>query len=127
MATTSDRLTAVERDLLALEKRNQMALDGHAKENQMALEAVHVRMDEMEQKIDSFGPVLEGISTNVSVLVSDKTGRDAMAKAEAAKKPKTPWDIFKAKLIDALATLTAGVIMAGIGFVAVQWATKGHL
>jgi len=124
MPTIPERITAVERDLLAQEKANKQALAAHEDKNMSALEAVHIRINAVEQKVDSFAPMLEGISTNLGILVGDKERRDALAEAEAKKKPKTPWDTFKAKMIEALATLISGGIIAGAIWVFVQMAKE---
>lgn len=126
MATIPERLTAVERDLLAQEKANKQALAAHEDKNMSALEAVHVRIDAVEQKVSSFGPVLEGINTSLGILVGDKEKRDTLAEAEAKKKPKTPWDVFKGKLIDSLSTLVAGGILAGGIWVFIQMSKGGN-
>lgn len=120
LAQIAEKVGKLETRLDGHEALNVASLKAHEDMNAAALAAVHVRIDTMETKVDSFGPVLEGINTSLGILASDKTKRDTLAEAEAKKKPKTPWDVFKAKMVDALATLVAGGMVAGVVWVAIQ-------
>jgi len=86
MPTIPERLTALERDQLAQEKANRQAMEAHAKENSMALEAVQTRINEVEQRVEALAPVLGDMSGKLDTLVRAKVEQDAVKGDRRGKK-----------------------------------------
>lgn len=78
MATIPERLTALERDQLAHEKENRRALEAHAEQNAMALEAVHVRINEVEQKMEAFSTGIGEVNGKLDTLIKAKDADDVV-------------------------------------------------
>lgn len=120
------RIEDVEKAQIKQELNTSYTMEMHAGENRAMFAALQTRIEgvEQEQKAyqQSIEPILAGINSNLETLVGDKTKRDAIAEEESKKKPRTPWNIFKVKLIEGLATLISGGMIAGVIWIIVQMA-----
>lgn len=112
------RIEDIEKEQIKQELNAKHAQEIHAEENRAMFAAMQTEINEVRQEQRAFAPILEGINTNLGLLVEDKTKRDAIT--EERRKPKTPWDVLKTKMIESLATLVSGAIVAGGVWVAIQ-------
>lgn len=128
MATVNARLDLLEKEQIKQERDNKYALELHKQENESAMAAMQAQIDGIRGEVQGFTPVLEGIKESLNILVGDKMERDVLAKErkdEEEKKPSTPWGKFKDKLIESLATLVSGGVIALVVWLAAEFLKQG--
>lgn len=126
MATHEGRISALEEAVKTI-KDNQIdperlkAIEGILDKNEalsdVALAAISSRTEEAHVMATEAKEM--AAENNTLILQMPAKVMEAI-KAEARDKPKTPWDRFKAKIIDSLATLVSGGIVAVVVWVAIQ-------
>ena len=108
MPTIPERLTALERDQLAQEKSNKQALEAHAEQNAMALEAVHIRINEVEQKMGAFATGIGEVNSKLDALLTAKTEEDAVKGMKKDRKFEArDWMFLFVAIVSAAGTIGA--------------------
>lgn len=124
MSTIPERLATLEAKQVAQEAAHRSALLANTQVNDSMFKAIEVRINSMEQSVEAFAPVLQGMSNKLDDLFDEKKARDVLA----SQPKKNPWDKLLEKLGELGVTAIAGLVLWGVGWVILQGFLKfqGH-
>src|SRR6266487_1995005 len=123
MATQEGRISALEQWQKSHEDSEREWRMQHQETNQKSIESLTSLFSLRFEAVEGIAQeaVIMARQTNIDmVTLPDRIIKAIKEEAITNKAHKTPWDMFKAKMIESLATLIAGGIVAGVGYIIVQ-------